>query len=90
MTCWLPLDVWLVRKIGMPIQPELGMGALAEGAALLLRAPSVARATLLGGTTSLLLLCVFTIVNVAVLVLRRDPVDHKHFRAPTALPVVRG
>jgi putative phosphoribosyl transferase len=31
-----PLDVWLVRKIGMPIQPELGMGALAEGAALVL------------------------------------------------------
>ncbi len=42
----------------------------------------------LGGTTSLLLLCVFTIVNVAVLVLRRDPVEHAHFRAPTALPVV--
>jgi predicted phosphoribosyltransferase len=33
-----PLDVWLVRKIGMPIQPELGMGALAEGAALVLDA----------------------------------------------------
>ncbi|HEY5948382.1 MAG TPA: phosphoribosyltransferase family protein, partial [Kofleriaceae bacterium] len=31
-----PLDVWLVRKIGMPTQPELGMGALAEGAALVL------------------------------------------------------
>jgi len=31
-----PLDVWLVRKIGMPIQPELGMGAIAEGAALVL------------------------------------------------------
>ena len=30
------LDVWLVRKIGMPIQPEIGMGALAEGAALVL------------------------------------------------------
>ena len=42
----------------------------------------------LGGTTSLLLLCVFTVVNVAVLVLRRDPVDHDHFRAPTALPVL--
>ncbi len=42
----------------------------------------------LGGTTSLLLLCVFTVVNVAVLVLRRDPVDHQHFRAPTALPVL--
>ena len=44
--------------------------------------------TALGGTTSFLLLCVFTIVNVAVLVLRRDPVDHEHFRAPTAIPVI--
>ena len=42
----------------------------------------------LGGTTALLLLCVFTVVNVAVLILRRDPVDHKHFRTPTFLPVV--
>ncbi|NUS43535.1 MAG: APC family permease [Mycobacteriaceae bacterium] len=42
----------------------------------------------LGGTTALLLLGVFTVVNVAVLVLRRDPVDHDHFRTPTALPVV--
>ncbi|MBJ8343264.1 APC family permease [Antrihabitans sp. YC2-6] len=42
----------------------------------------------LGGTTSLLLLCVFTVVNVACLVLRKDPVKHKHFRAPTVLPVV--
>lgn len=37
--------------------------------------------TLLGGTTSLLLLGVFTIVNIAVLVLRRRPVEHEHFRA---------
>jgi amino acid transporter len=42
----------------------------------------------LGGTTALLLLCVFAIVNVAVLVLRRDRVEHKHFHAPTALPVL--
>ena len=42
----------------------------------------------LGGTTALLLLCVFTVVNVAVLVLRRDKVGHRHFRTPTALPVV--
>jgi amino acid transporter len=42
----------------------------------------------LGGTTALLLLCVFTIVNVAVLALRRDPVDHKHFRTPTILPAL--
>ena len=41
---------------------------------------------LLGGTTALLLLCVFTIVNIAVLVLRNQPVDHDHFRAPTWLP----
>ncbi len=42
----------------------------------------------LGGTTALLLLCVFTIVNVAVLVLRKDTVSHKHFRTPTILPVL--
>ncbi|MBG6237830.1 amino acid transporter [Mycetocola sp. CAN_C7] len=43
---------------------------------------------LLGGTTSLLLLTVFAVVNVAVMVLRRQPVDHKHFRTPVVLPVV--
>ena len=42
----------------------------------------------LGGTTALLLLGVFTIVNIAVLVLRRDKVDHSHFTAPTVLPLV--
>ena len=44
----------------------------------------------LGGTTALLLLCVFTVVNVAVLVLRKDTVEHKHFRAPTFVPVLGG
>ena len=42
----------------------------------------------LGGTTALLLLCVFTVVNIAVLVLRKDTVGHQHFRTPTFLPVV--
>ncbi|MGW0533596.1 APC family permease [Streptomyces sp. NPDC003032] len=42
----------------------------------------------LGDTTAFLLLCVFAVVNVAVLVLRRDPVDHTHFRTPTVLPVL--
>jgi amino acid transporter len=42
----------------------------------------------LGGTTALLLLGVFTIVNIAVLVLRRDDVGHDHFHAPSVLPVV--
>ena len=41
----------------------------------------------LGGTTALLLLCVFTVVNIAVLVLRKDKVGHEHFRTPTFLPV---
>ncbi|MEU6485058.1 APC family permease [Streptomyces sp. NPDC046887] len=42
----------------------------------------------LGDTTSFLLLCVFAVVNVAVLVLRKDRVDHHHFRTPTILPVL--
>ena len=42
----------------------------------------------LADTTVLLLLLVFTAVNIAVLVLRRDPVLHSHFRAPTAIPVI--
>jgi len=48
----------------------------------------LANITLLGGTTALLLLCVFTVVNIALLVLRKQPVDHDHFRAPTFLPVI--
>jgi len=43
---------------------------------------------LLGGTTSLLLLAVFTVVNAVVLVLRRDRVEHKHFSAGPVLPVI--
>jgi amino acid transporter len=45
-----------------------------------------ANISLLGGTTALLLLGVFTIVNIAVLVLRRDRVEHPHFRAPSWTP----
>jgi basic amino acid/polyamine antiporter, APA family len=44
----------------------------------------------LGGTTALLLLCVFAVVNVSVLVLRREKVPHEHFRAPTWAPIVAG
>lgn len=42
----------------------------------------------LAGTTTLLLLCVFAVANVAVLVLRREKVEHAHFRTPTILPVL--
>ena len=45
--------------------------------------------SVLGGTTSLLLLAVFAVVNVAVLVLRRDvQAAGGHFKTPTALPVI--
>ncbi|MFE6968259.1 APC family permease [Isoptericola sp. NPDC057653] len=43
---------------------------------------------LLGGTTSLLLLVVFAVVNVALLVLRKQPVKHPHFRTKTWLAVL--
>jgi hypothetical protein len=36
----------------------------------------------------LLLLGVFSVVNLAVLVLRRDVPDRKYFRAPTVLPII--
>lgn len=43
----------------------------------------------LGDTTSLLLLAVFAMVNVAVLVLRRDVRrPRRHFRTPTPLPAI--
>jgi amino acid transporter len=42
----------------------------------------------LGGTTALLLLCVFAIVNLAVLLLRGRPVTHRHYRAPSWCPVL--
>ncbi|MGK2881659.1 MAG: APC family permease [Mycobacterium sp.] len=45
--------------------------------------------SVLGGTTSLLLLAVFAVVNVAVLVLRRDTRESgSHFKTPTVLPIV--
>jgi basic amino acid/polyamine antiporter, APA family len=45
--------------------------------------------SILGGTTSLLLLAVFAVVNIAVLVLRRDVrEDGGHFKTPTVLPVI--
>lgn len=44
--------------------------------------------TALGGTTGLLLLCVFAVVNVALLVLRREPTPKGAFRAPTFIPIL--
>lgn len=35
------LGVWVVRKLGVPTEPELGMGAIAEGPAVVLDRPIV-------------------------------------------------
>ncbi|WP_207457130.1 APC family permease [Herbiconiux sp. SYSU D00978] len=51
-------------------------------------APESPVVVVLGGTTSLLLLAVFAVVNATVLVLRRDRVEHRHFRAGRVLPVI--
>ena len=42
----------------------------------------------LADTTVLLLLIVFVCVNVAVLVLRSDRVEHEHFRAPGVIAIL--
>jgi APA family basic amino acid/polyamine antiporter len=42
----------------------------------------------LADTTVALLVVVFAIVNVSVLVLRREPADPEHFVVPTAVPVI--
>lgn len=42
----------------------------------------------LASTLVLLLLVVFISVNAAVMMLRKDRVDHRHYRVPTVLPVL--
>jgi amino acid transporter len=46
------------------------------------------RLAVLATTTVALLLMVFAMVNISVLVLRRERVGHQHFRAPTVLPAL--
>lgn len=42
----------------------------------------------LASTTVVLLLIVFTFVNVSVLILRRDVVEHQHFHAPSTVAII--
>ena len=42
----------------------------------------------LARTTVLLLLLAFIVVNISVLVLRREAVEHQHFRAPVIFPLL--
>ncbi len=80
----LPRPLGLVHKARQtPWVAIIFTTVLALG--LITLVPSVSN---LGTVTAFLLLAVFAVVNVACLVLRRDPVDHEHFRAPTALPVL--
>ncbi len=87
-TPWVAIIFTTLLAVGL----ITGLGYVSEDAILTL-----------GGTTSLLLLAVFTVVNIAVLVLRRDdspgpdtpsydptgPTPRsEHFRTPTLLPVI--
>ena len=76
---------WLIGAAGLGIalvvtaMPELGMLALG----------AVAGAVVAGlGGGVVLQVVVFAIVNVTVLYLRRDPVEHEHFRIPSGFPVL--
>jgi APA family basic amino acid/polyamine antiporter len=63
--------------------------AILVTAALSLLLATTGQVADLAATLVLLLLIVFTAVNLAVLVLRRDPAgETDHFRAPTAIPVL--
>ncbi len=69
--------------VGIAFTTVLALGLLAVAAQL--ESSTVAT---LSGTTALLLLGVFAVVNVACLALRRDPRHRDGFRAPTVVPYV--
>ena len=66
----------------------IALGLITYVVTITTKDPETTAIDILAGTTSLLLLAVFAVVNIAVLVLRRDPVDSDHFRTPTAVAVL--
>ena len=66
----------------------LAFGLITYVVVITTRNPETTAIDILAGTTALLLLAVFAVVNIAVLVLRRDPVEGEHFRTPTIVAVV--
>jgi amino acid transporter len=62
--------------------------AIASTAGIAISLIVTAEVEALAETTVLLLLGVFILVNISVLRLRPDKVDHEHFAAPTAMPVL--
>ncbi|MFE6709893.1 APC family permease [Streptomyces sp. NPDC057695] len=79
------LPAALTRVLPGRRTPWAAIAATTVPALLLALTGSVAT---LASTLVLLLLVVFLIVNTAVLVLRSDPGEPDHFRAPTVLPVL--
>ncbi|MFF6832439.1 APC family permease [Streptomyces sp. NPDC012438] len=79
------LPAVLTRVLPGRRTPWAAIAATTVPALLLALTGSVAT---LASTLVLLLLIVFLIVNTAVLVLRSDPGEPDHFRAPTVLPVL--
>ncbi|GAA1850534.1 APC family permease [Microlunatus capsulatus] len=62
--------------------------AIAATTVLAMALTLVGDLSVLASTVVLLLLFVFISTNVAVLVLRKDRVEHAHFRVPAAIPVL--
>lgn len=75
----------LTRVLPRRRTPWAAIAATTVPAVLLALTGSVAT---LASTLVLLLLVVFLLVNIAVLVLRREPGESGHFRAPTVVPVL--
>ena len=72
---WAAIVFTTVLALGSDHRRDAAVGAARSIAAL-------------AGTTALLLLAVFAVVNIACLVLRRDPAQEGAFRAPTIMPVL--
>jgi APA family basic amino acid/polyamine antiporter len=83
-----PVLGWVHKGRQTPWVAILFTTALALGLIVVVTKVSGDAVAALGGTTSLLLLGVFTVVNIAVLVLRRDKIDREHFVAPAGLPII--
>jgi basic amino acid/polyamine antiporter, APA family len=83
-------DQGIVSRLFARVLPErrTPLAAIAFTTVIAIVLISTGDLSSLADTTVLLLLFVFTIVNVAVLVLRRESVDREHFHAPSVFPVI--
>ena len=68
--------------------PWVAIACVAAAALVLLFAVGTDDVGTFADATVVFILVIFILVNASVLVLRRDRVEHEHFRTPTALPVL--